>query len=344
MIIDANMYWIPEELFTDEGMLEQFLSEVPRGFGYHAYLKEEDGIRQIVIEKPVGFQCLNYVQGEYVLEKQLADMDEVGVDKGVMKVPCCHEWMSLALCRRFNDGMAAFAEESKGHLIPMAVLPPWGTDACLKELERCKKELHMNGVQMCAHYGTLYLDDPAFAPFFEALNDLEMTVYVHHTLLPVEYETLYEYNNLRRSYGRCVDQATAVGRELFSGMFEKYPNVKMVHSMMGGGFYTYVDLLLPKAGPKEEKTSRFQTDNEKYRTYFRRNLYFETSHSQPWGEVQMESAVQILGADHVVYGSSYPVRDIWFREGVDFVRSLHLNEEEKEQILCRNAQSLYGVS
>ncbi len=344
MVIDANMYWIPEEIFENDNLMEQFLSEIPRGFGYRGYLKEEDGVRQVVIEKPVGFQSLNYVQGEYRLEKQLADMDANGIDRGILKVPCCHEWMSLEFCRRFNDGMAAHAAASNGRLTALAVIPPWGTKECLRELERCKNELGINGVQMCAHYGTLYLDDEAFAPYFEALNELEMTVYVHHTLLPVQYETLYEYNNLRRSYGRCVDQATAVGRELFSGMFEKYPKLKLVHSMMGGGFFAYIDLMLPASGGKAEKVSRFQTDNEIYREYLKNNLFFETSHAQPWGKVQLESAVKTVGADHIVYGSSYPVRNVWFQEGADFIRSLNITEAEKELILAGNAERLYHLS
>lgn len=74
-----------------------------------------------------------------------------------MKVPCCHEWLSSELCRRFNDGMADFARRSNGRLIPLAVLPPWGREAELAELERCRCEFGMKGVQLCAHYGELYL-------------------------------------------------------------------------------------------------------------------------------------------------------------------------------------------
>ncbi|MCD7886068.1 MAG: amidohydrolase, partial [Clostridiales bacterium] len=69
MIIDANLYWFPERVFEDEKALNTFLSEIPRNYGTNGYLKVNDnGTRQIVIEKPTGYQSLNYVQGDYKLE------------------------------------------------------------------------------------------------------------------------------------------------------------------------------------------------------------------------------------------------------------------------------------
>jgi hypothetical protein len=89
MVIDANMYWFPEELFTDEEALSRFVAEAPRAFDTNVYLTEKDGLRQVIVEKPAGFPSLNYAQGDYVLETMLADMDEAGVDKAVLKVPGC---------------------------------------------------------------------------------------------------------------------------------------------------------------------------------------------------------------------------------------------------------------
>ena len=68
---------------------------------------------------------LNYIQGEYLLENQLRDMDEAGIDKSVLKVPGCHEWMSLSTCRWFNDAMAEHVRKSNGRMAALAVVPPW---------------------------------------------------------------------------------------------------------------------------------------------------------------------------------------------------------------------------
>ena len=65
------------------------------------------------------------------------------------------------------------------------------------------------------------------------------------------------------------------------------------------------------------------------------------SHAQPWGEVNLKAAVTILGADHIVYGSSYPVRDEWMREGVSFVMRMGFDPRDAEKILGGNAEMLY---
>ncbi len=346
MIIDANMYWLPEVLFTDENLFQKFLSELQEEYGWYGYIKEmaENGLKQIIIEKPKGFQNLNYIQGEYLLEKQLEDMDKAGVDKAILKLPGCHEWMSLSLCKLFNDSMDEHTKKSNNRLIPLAVIPPYANEENLKELKRCKNELGMKGVQLCAHYGNSYLDDEKFTGFLERLNELEMTAYIHHTPVPVQYDFLYDYNNLRRSYGRCVDQTTAVGRELFSGMFTKYPKLKFVHSMLGGGFFAISNMLFPYEGTARETVNRFETDNDHVRKCFENNIFFEMSHAQPWGKRQLECAIKVLGADHIIFGTSYPVKKEWLIKGTEFVASLAITEEERNMILCENAKRLYQIS
>ena len=344
-VTDANLYWFPEALFTDEALSERFLSEIPVQYGIKGYLKTnpETGVRQYVIEKPAGSENLNYVQGDYILEKQLADMDKAGIDKAVLKLSCQQEWMSLDMCRMFNNGMAEHVQRSNGRMAALGVVPPQGTPAVFKEIDRCLDELHFGGLQLSAHYGNLYLDDEAFASFFSYLNERGVTCYVHHTPVPVQYDSLTAYTNLRRSYGRCVDQATAIGRELFSGFFTRYPNVKLVHSMLGGGFFAFTSLWFPKKPRVQERVIRFKDDNELVVEQLKNNVYFEMSHAQPWGKAQLECAVEALGADHILFGTSYPVRPVWLLEGAAFVNALDITNEEKELILHKNAERLYHL-
>ncbi len=346
MVIDANMYWIPESIFTDDALMEKFLGEVPAEFGWYGRCEEipgADGKKQVVLEKPEGSPNLNYVQGDYTLSGMLADLDDAGVEKAVLKVPGCHEWMSLEMCHLFNDGMYEYGQESNGRLIPLAVVPPFGTPESIAELKRCHDELGMNAVQVSAHYGETYLDDEKFSAFFDAVNDLGMNVYVHHTPIPAEYNSFCTYNNVRRSYGRCVDQGLAVGREVFSDFFVKHPNIKMVHSMLGGGYFAISAMMFPQQAKKTEAVSRFKSDSGEMAQRFSEHIYFEMSHAQPWGKAQLECAVKVLGADHIIFGTSYPVRKEWLTGGPSFVRELDISEEEKELILSENAQKLYSI-
>lgn len=341
MIIDANVYWFPELLFREEDLMQQFLADIVKNKDMAAYVKTDKGKSQVVIEKPVGYPSVNYVQGEYNLDFMLSALREAKIDKAVMKVPCCQEWINLEMCRLFNNGMADYQKRSDGKLIALAVLPPFGSEESLGELDRCINHLGMHGIQLSAHYDGKYLDNDIFTSLFEKLNENEMTVYVHHTPLPVQYDPLCQYDNLRRTYGRCVDQMTAVSRELLSGMFRKYPNIKLVHSMLGGGFFTYINMLLP---PRLNDTAkRFDTIDGQVCVWLEKNIFFEMSHAQPWGSPQLECAIKTMGADHIIYGSSFPVRQEWLSDGPNFVMALNISEEDKVKILSENAAKLYNI-
>lgn len=90
--IDTNIYWLPEKLFTDDILYDEFSRCVPREYGMNVEKYNlEDGRKAIKVEKPCGCENLNYFQGDYTLEKQLHDMDEGGIDYAIMKLPGCQE-------------------------------------------------------------------------------------------------------------------------------------------------------------------------------------------------------------------------------------------------------------
>jgi len=338
--IDANIYWLPDELFSDKELQEEFLECIPREYDTHAFCYTNDaGDEAIRIEKPLGCENLNYFRSDYKLKKQLKDMDEAGIETAVMKLPGCAEWLNLTLCRFFNDAAAKHAKESGGRLKALAVVPPFADEGCIKELDRCVNELGMTGVQMSAHYGNHYLDDEMFRGMMRHINELGIPVYVHHTPLPVDYKSIVEYNNLRRSFGRCEDQVTAIGRELFSGMFEELPNLKMVHSMLGGAYFAYKEMLMPR----DSGGGRFSVNNANVRKWLESNIYFELSHAAPWGKDLLKCAVKVLGADHIIYGSSYPVKKVWLTEGAEVIENLDIDENQKQMILYDNAKKIYKL-
>jgi predicted TIM-barrel fold metal-dependent hydrolase len=113
--------------------------------------------------------------------------------------------------------------------------------------------------------------------------------------------------------------------------------------MLGGGFFTYINMMLPNQAKNQEQVSRFESGNSAIWKRFRNQIFFEMSHAQPWGKVQLECAVSVLGADHILFGTSYPVRKEWLLDGSEFVRQLDISQEEKESMLYKNAEKLYHI-
>jgi predicted TIM-barrel fold metal-dependent hydrolase len=345
-VVDINIHHLPEDLFSNEKILNAFLNSAPRGFGEIArVITMDSGKKQLILEKPAGYQNLNYVEGDYSADAKLAAMDEAGVDYGIMRVPVWQEWLPLEACKEVNDNAYKIVQESKGRLFSTACIPPWGGKENLYELERCIDELGVVGVQVACHYGQLYLDDDVFAPFLQVLNDKQIPVIVHHTPLPVEWKSVIDYTNLRREFGRIVDQATAVGRELFSGMFDRMPDLKMIHTMFGGNWFANTELLTPHASNKKEAMVRLDpTGGEKIKSYLENNIFYDMTHPHSWGKHQVEAALKINGADHFMFGSSFPVFRSWMGQGVDFVKNeLDITDEERDLVFAGNAKRMFNL-
>jgi predicted TIM-barrel fold metal-dependent hydrolase len=345
-VVDINIHHLPEDLFTNQEILNGFLNSAPRGFGEIAYVtKTAEDRNHLVLEKPAGHQNLNYVEGDYSAETKLAVMDDARVDYGIMRVPVWQEWLPLETCKAVNDNAASMVKRSNGRLFFTAAVPPWGSKEDIYELERCVSDLGAVGVQLACHYGQLYLDDPVFEPYLKAIEKLDIPVIVHHTPLPVEWKSVIDYTNLRREYGRIVDQATAVGRELFSGMFDRMPGLRFIHTMLGGNWFANTELLTPHAPTKNESLTRLDpTGGEKIRSYLKNNIFFDLTHPHSWGKTQIEAALKINGADHFMFGSSFPVFKSWMSQGVEFMNdTVEISDQDREAVLSGNAARMFDL-
>ncbi len=162
---------------------------------------------------------------------------------------------------------------------------------------------------------------------------------------PVEWKSVIDYTNLRREYGRIMDQGVAVGRELFSGMFDRMPGLRFIHTMFGGNWFANQALLTPHKTNKAEAMQRLDpTGGEKIKQYLDENIFFDMTHPHSWGKEQVEAALRINGADHYMFGSSFPVFYSWMSQGVDFVKNtLDISDADREAILFGNAKKLFNL-
>jgi predicted TIM-barrel fold metal-dependent hydrolase len=344
-IIDINIHHLPEDLFSNEKISDGFWSTAPRAYGWNVEVFEmESGKKQMNLEYPKGHSNLNYVEGDYSTQSKLDAMNDAGVDFGIMRVPVWQEWLRVETCREVNDNARKIVEESGGRLFSTACIPPWNYRENFYELERCVKELGAVGVQLACHYGQLYLDDEAFRPMLRKISDLDIPIVVHHTPLPPYPQSIIDFQNFRREFGRVVDQATAVGRELFSGLFQEVPNLRFIHTMLGGNWFANAELLRPKKPVKKEHMERLDTSNaDAIVEGMNNNIFFDLTHPFSWGKEQIECAIKVSGADHYFFGSSFPVFLSWMKQSVDFVRQLDITEAQREDIFFNNAKKMFNL-
>jgi uncharacterized protein len=344
MNVDVCLPWLPENFFKDQNLIDAFIRNIPRAYGEHAELTTipDTKLKQIVISKPKGYENLNISEVICDSEGKLKVMAEAKVDKAVLRIACWQEWLDLETCKKVNNEMAKSVRQHPDKFLGLATVPPWGDDECLQEMERCIKDLGLAGFVCAAHYGNLYLDAKEFKSFFKKMNELKVPTCIHHTPLPVQYDSIYEFSNLRRWYGRCIDQMTSVGREIYSGLFDQFPNLRFIHTLLAGGLFAYTHMLAPRKSDISEEVDRFDMVADKIRGYLDHNLYFDMPPSA-WSRAQIECAVKELGADHILFGGHYPVRREWLLKGVSYVNSVNISDKDKSLILGENAMKLFNI-
>lgn len=346
MIVDINVHWAPDSFYNDEAFFNACLRCIPRAYGEKVQVRDlpEKHSKLVHISRPKGYENLVFEPEIANSTERIKIMDKARVDKAILRWPIFPEWLTLELCRKANDAMYKTVREHPERFANIAIVPPWDDRDCIAELDRCVNDLGCVAVEVEAHYGNLYLDDEEFRPFFRKISKLDVPVIVHHTALPVSWQTVYDYNNLRRLFGRCVDQMTSVGRILYCGILDELPNLKFIHTMMGGGLFAFADLLTPPKSTIATDVDRSDGKPiDKVKGYLKNNIFCDITHAPPWGKSQLRCAVEVLGAENILFGSSYPLRSEWLLNGVAFIESLDISDKEKSLILGGNAERLFKL-
>ena len=84
-------------------------------------------------------------------------------------------------------------------------------------------------------------------------------------------------------------------------------------------------------------------NGEDYFRYLKNNIYFDSTHPMSWSKEELECAVQVCGADHILLGSSFPVFYEWMARSVGAINALDIDEEDRKLILGGNAARLFNL-
>jgi predicted TIM-barrel fold metal-dependent hydrolase len=96
--------------------------------------------------------------------------------------------------------------------------------------------------------------------------------------------------------------------------------------------------------PHDSGNGRFEvSQSDMIKGRLEKNIYYEMSHAQPWGEDNLQIAIKALGSENVIYGSSYPVKKSWLVGGPEMIQHLNISEDDKNKVLCENAKNVYNL-
>ncbi|MEM1407477.1 MAG: amidohydrolase family protein [Bacteroidota bacterium] len=139
----------------------------------------------------------------------------------------------LDLSKFLNDHIAQLVEDYPKNYIGLATLPMQDTDLAIQELERCK-ELGLKGIQIGSNINNQNLSEGRFFPIFEACEKLGMAVMVHPwEMMGQRYMSKYWLPWL---VGMPAETARAMCSMIFSGLFDKLPDLRVCFAHAGGSF------------------------------------------------------------------------------------------------------------
>lgn len=221
-----------------------------------------------------------------------------------------------------NDGLQSIADSSNGRIIPCAWIDPASGESAVAEMNRVAE----NGAKafgILTGYsidgGTHYMDYPTFEPFWAQANKLGLPVFTHFsTRFPINDPDVAltgfsTENVMNGGISVLVENTVAATRLVYSGILDKYPDLKIVLGQLGGFFpwmFGRYDLMYGIYSASGDKQGVDYKNKENLETYLRdlrdyAPFFYYDSHSM--GNDDIECALGIVGADHLMFGSDYPI-------------------------------------
>ncbi|MHB9099436.1 MAG: amidohydrolase family protein, partial [Syntrophales bacterium] len=243
--------------------------------------------------------------------------------------------LAVELARYQNDQLAEMVKSRPASFAAMATLPLQAPDAALRELDRAINKLGLRGIEIGSHVGGRELGDKAFWPVYAFLEAQGLPLFIHpHHVAGMDRLQEFYLSNL---IGNPLDTTIASANLIFSGVLEKYPNLKVILAH-GGGQLPYIFGRLehgyrvrPECRDVIKKSPR----------QFLENFYFDIlTHS----DEALRYLVSLVGSDHVLLGTDYPY-DMGDNGPVETVlRLTQIAESDRKKILRDNAVALFKLN
>ncbi len=258
---------------------------------------------------------------------------------------------SLELARVANDAMAELVDRYPDRFVGfVAALPMNNPDAAVAEADRAISELGATGVQIYTNVNGKPLDSPEYLPLFERMSHHDLPIWVHPTRTPDQpdypTETRSKYD-IWWTFGWPYETSVFMARVVFSGLFDRFPNLKILTHHMGG----MVPYFEGRVGWGLDQLGR-RTDSEedlraKERLTKRPLDYFRMFYADTalFGALPAtECGIAFFGAERVLFATDFPFDpeggSLFIRETIRVIENVSFSPEDKQAIFEGNARRL----
>lgn len=212
--------------------------------------------------------------------------------------------LSPALCAEANDDLAAAIAQNPTRLAGFAMLPMSQPDEAAAELERTVTKLGFVGALVENHLNGTFYDAERFWVVFEKAQELDVPIYIHPTFAS---DSMLEWHKGNYSdsiatalsafgWGWHSDTALHILRLYASGLFERFPNLKIVIGHMGELLPFQLDRVFGVTDRWAKKVS--------FKHVWHNNIWVTTSGM--FSLTPLDCLLKTTSIDRIMYSVDYP--------------------------------------
>jgi len=233
---------------------------------------------------------------------RLKDMDRMGVDIQVISPSPTqyHLWtdpeLASTLVNIQNEHIAEVCQTHPDRFFGLGAVALQHPQLAVSQLDQCLKSYQLKGVEISSTYLGADLSDQRFEPFWCRAEELNAIILIHPQGSTLGKRTIPYY--LSNIIGQPLDTTIALSHLIFSGVFDRYPHLK-VCAVHGGGY-------LPAYIGRFDHAYRVRPESRKMKhppSEYLRQIYFDTVVFRP--DI-LQGLIARAGIGQVVLGTDYP--------------------------------------
>src|SRR6266568_4977330 len=236
----------------------------------------------------------------------------------------------------YNEAIMNLVKRHPDRFAGIATVPMQDPPRAAKVLEHAMVNLKMSGVTIAFNVVGKYFDSKDFDPFWKKAEELDVLMIMHPEW--VAGADKMDPFSLRNICGNPADTTLSVGYMIYSGVFDRFPKLKLA-LLHGGGFFPYhlgrFDRGLTSgtgAGPSRVPASQPPSK-------YLKNLYFD---NLVYRVETVEYLKRMVGTEHVMVGTDYPYElGDWM--AAEKIEQMNATEAEREAMLYGNAKALLKI-
>lgn len=242
---------------------------------------------------------------------------------------------AVRLAKLVNDCFARVVADKRGRFVALATLPLCDPAASVAELRRAMEQLKFRGAMVFSNINGVALSDQRFWKLYEVADELGAVLHIHPTN-PVGVEAMLDYW-LMPLVGFLMDTTLAAASLVFSGVAERFPNIRWVLGHLGGA----IPYLAERLDRGFEAFSECRKNISHPPSEYLKKFYYDTVNFDP---AALNLAISFAGPEHILAGSDYPHQIGSIPKMLWSLQAMRASEDDRKKILGGNAATLLGMS